>query len=64
MNLVVSYNFHGHLYNMVIHVRLLVLNVKMNYVDLKLILGVPHNLIHKYKHALINKGFKVLLVKK
>jgi hypothetical protein len=21
-------------------------------------LAIPHNLIHKYKHALVNKGFK------
>jgi hypothetical protein len=27
-------------------------------------LVVPHNLIHKCKHALINKGFKVFISKK
>ncbi len=38
MNLAVSYKSHGRLCNMVIHVQVLVLDVKMNYVDLKLIL--------------------------
>jgi hypothetical protein len=38
MKLVVNYNSHGCLCNMVIHVQLLVLDVKMNYVELKLIL--------------------------
>jgi hypothetical protein len=27
-------------------------------------LVVPHNLIHKYKHALVNEGFKVFISKK
>jgi len=27
-------------------------------------LVVPHNLIHKYKHALLNKSFKVFIGKK
>jgi hypothetical protein len=39
MNLVVNYNFFSRLCNMVICVQLLVLNVKMSYVDHKLILG-------------------------
>jgi hypothetical protein len=38
MNLAVNYNSHGRICNMVIHVQLLVLDVKMNYVELKLIL--------------------------
>jgi hypothetical protein len=46
---------------MVIRVQLLVLNVKINYVDHKFILMVLHNLIYKYKHALVNKSFKVFL---
>jgi hypothetical protein len=37
MNLVVNYNYFGHICNMVICVQLLVLDVKMNYVDHKLI---------------------------
>jgi hypothetical protein len=39
MNLAVNYNSFNRLCNMVICVQLLVLNVKMNYVDHKFILG-------------------------
>jgi hypothetical protein len=39
---------------------MLVLNVRMNYVDLiNSSLVVPRNIIHNYKHALVNKSFKV-----
>jgi hypothetical protein len=63
MNLGVNYNSFSHLCNMVICVQLLVLNVKMNYVDHKLILGGSTQ-IHKCEHALINKGIKVFVSKK
>jgi hypothetical protein len=39
MNLVVNYNYFDHVYNMVICVQLLVLDVKMNFVDHKFIFG-------------------------
>ncbi len=39
MNLAISYNYFDRLCNMVICVQFLVLDVKMNYVDHKFILG-------------------------
>ncbi len=58
MNLVINCNYFYCICNLVICVQLLVLNVKINYVDTNPSLMVLHNLIYKYKDALINKSFK------
>jgi len=39
-------------------VQLLVLDVRWIMLITNSSLVIPHNLIHKYKHALVNKGFK------
>ncbi len=48
---------------MVIYVQLLMLNVKMNNVDHKFILGGFAQFNSQIKHGLINKGFKVFVSK-
>jgi len=63
MNLIVNYNYFNHFCNMVIYVQLLMLNVKMNNVDHKFILGGFAQFNSQIKHGLINKGFKVFVSK-
>jgi hypothetical protein len=58
MFLAISYSPFGHFCSMMMCVQLLVLDVKWIMLITNSSLVIPHNLIHKYKHALVIKGFK------